>query len=148
MAEVKRLDLGGDILLSGETREDVDAVLQDFVRRRAKIVTPLTQVGKTWVAACTQPPTIHESDHTSTLNMREVQAAQRKRRPEAALCKIEQVGFKLIVAGPTHDAVHARLLELLGDGATLVSDAEESAGTWFAVCYTPARPPTRDESDD
>jgi hypothetical protein len=84
MAEVKRLDLGGDILLSGETREDVDAVLQDLLRRGAKIVTPLTQVGKTWVAACTQPPKIHESDRTSTLNMREAQAAQRKRRPEAA----------------------------------------------------------------
>jgi hypothetical protein len=140
MAEVKRLDLGGDILLSGETREDVDAVLQDLIRRRAKIVTPLTQVGKNWVAACTQPPAIQDSDRTSTLNMREVQAARRKRRPAAALCEIEQVGFKLIVTGPTHEAVYACLQELLEDGATLVSDAEESAGTWFAVCDTVARP--------
>ena len=141
MAEVKRLDAGGDILLSGETREDVDAVLEDLLARGANILTPLTRVGKTWVAACTQPPKTHEADRTSTLDLREIQAAQRERRPEASLCKVEQAGFKLMVTGPTHEAVYARVQELLEDGATLVSDAEEIAGPWVAVCDTagPAR---------
>jgi hypothetical protein len=143
MAEVKHLDAGGDILLSGETREDVEAVLQDLVGRGARVVTPLSRVGRSWVAACTQPPKAHDADRTSTLDLREIQAAQRKRRAEAALCSVEQAGFKLIVTGPTHDAVYARLQELLEDGATLVSDAEESAGTWIAVCDT-AGPPGKD----
>jgi hypothetical protein len=92
------------------------------------------------VAACTQPPKIHEADRTSTLDLRELQAAQRKRRPEAALCEIQHVGFKLIVTGPTHEAVYACVRNLLEDGATLFSAAEESDGIWLAVCDTAAAP--------
>jgi hypothetical protein len=133
---VKRLDAGADILLSGETREEVDAALKELVGRGADVITPLTQVGRTWVAACTQALKPQEVDRTSTLDLRELQAAQRTRRPLAALCDVEQVGFKLIVSGPTHDAVYARVQELLEEGATLVTDAEESGGTWIAVFDT------------
>jgi len=130
---VKRLDAGGDILLSGETREEVDAALKELIGRGADVISPLSQVGRSWVAACTQPLNPREVDRTSSLDLRELQAAQRERRPEAALCQVEQVGFKLIVTGPSHSAVYARVQELLHEGATLVSDAEESGGTWIAV---------------
>lgn len=140
MSEVKRLDLGGDILLSGETREDVDAVFQDLVRRGAAIISPVAQVGRNWVAVCTQPPTTHEADRTSTLDLRDVvEAAERRRRAEAALCKIEQVGFKHIVTGPTRDGVYFCVTELLEQGATLVTAAEETPGNWVAVCDTAAK---------
>ena len=134
MAEVKRLDAGDDILISGETPEEVDAVLRDLLARGAKIITPLTQVGRTWVAACSPPPKVHEADGTSTLDLREIQAALRKRRPEAALCRVEEAGLKRIITGPSFDAVHARLAELLEAGATLVSQPEENFGSWIAVC--------------
>jgi hypothetical protein len=130
MAEVKRLDLGRDILLSGENRDEVGAVLQDLRGRGARIVTPLVRVGKNWVAVCTQPSKLHEADRTSTLYLRELQAAQRMRSSKAALCEIQQVGFKFIVSGPTHEAVYACVLDLLEDGATLVSDAEQRDGIW------------------
>ena len=136
MAEVKRLDAGGDILISGETPEEVDTVLQDLVARGAKVVTPLSQVGRTWVAACTPPREVHEIDRTSTLDLRDIQAAMRKKRPEAALCQVEEAGLKRIITGPTFDAVHARLSELLEAGATLVAPPEESFGSWIAVCDT------------
>lgn len=136
MAEVKRLDAGGDILISGETAEEVVAVLNDLVARGAKVVTPLTQVGKTWVAACTPPEKVQEADRTSTLDLRDIQAAMRKRRPEAALCEVEEAGLKRIITGPSFDAVHARLAELLEGGATLVAPPEESFGSWIAVCDT------------
>jgi hypothetical protein len=32
--------------------------------------------------------------------------------------------------------VHARLAELIEDGATLVSDVQEDFGSWIAVCDT------------
>ena len=96
MAEVKRLDAGGDILISGETREEVDAALKDLVSRGADVVTPLSLVGRSWVAACTQPTNASELDRTSTLDLRDIQAAMRKRRPEAALCQVEEAGLKQI----------------------------------------------------
>ncbi|MGE5639091.1 MAG: hypothetical protein ACM30H_03280 [Clostridia bacterium] len=136
MAEVKRLDAGGDILISGETREEVDAALKDLVSRGADVVTPLSLVGRTWVAACSQPTNASELDRTSTLDLRDIQAAMRERRPEAALCQVEEAGLKRIVTGPTFDAVHARLSELIEQGATLVSEPEESFGSWIAVCDT------------
>jgi hypothetical protein len=136
MAEVKRLDAGGDILISGDSREDVEAALQDLLARGASVITPLTQVGRSWVAACSPPPQAEDIDRTSTLDLRDIQAAQRKRRPEAALCQVEEAGLKRIVTGPTHDAVHARLAELLEGGAKLVSAPEESFGSWIAVCDT------------
>jgi len=136
VAEVKRLDAGGDILISGETAEDVEAALQDLLARGASIVTPLSKVGRSWVAACSPPATVHEADRTSSLDLRDIQAAQRERRPEAALCSVEEAGLKRIVTGPTHEAVHARLQELLEGGATLVSAPEESFGSWIAVCDT------------
>lgn len=136
MAEVKKLDAGGDILISGDTSAEVDAVLQDLLARGARIITPLSQVGRSWVAACSPPPEVHAADRTSTLDLREVLKAQRQRRPEAALCQVEEAGLKRIVTGPSFDAVHARLAELLEEGATLVSDVEESFGSWIAVCDT------------
>lgn len=140
MAEVKRLDAGGDILISGEAREDVDAALQDLLGRGARVITPLSQVGRAWVAACSQPPKANAIDTTSTLDLAQILAAQKKRHPEAALCAVEEVGLKRIVTGPTRDAVEARLAELLADGAELVSGTEESFGSWIAVCDTGGRP--------
>jgi predicted enzyme related to lactoylglutathione lyase len=139
MAEVKRLDTGGDdIMISGQTREDVEAALQDLVDRGGKVITPLSQVGRTWVAACSAPPKVEDIDRTSTLDLRQIEAAQRKRRPEAALCQVEEAGLKRIITGPSYDAVHAKLAELLEAGASLVSHPEESFGSWIAVCDTGA----------
>jgi hypothetical protein len=46
MAEgVKILDAGAKVLLSGTNAAEVKAVLHDFVRRGAKVVSPLTQLG-------------------------------------------------------------------------------------------------------
>jgi hypothetical protein len=139
---VKRLDAGGNILLSGETLKEVDAALKDLVSRGADVITPLSQVGKTWVAACTQPPKPKELDRTSSLDLREIQAAQRKQRPLAKLCTVEQMGFKLVVTGPSHDAVYACVEDLIEQGATVLSDAEDDGGTWIAVLDTagPTKP--------
>ena len=145
MAEVKRLDAGGDILISGDCREDVQAALQDLLARGANIITPLTQVGRSWVAACSPPPKAEDVDRTSTLNLRDIQAAQRKRSPHAAQCHVEAAGLKRIVTGPTHEAVYARLMELLEDGATIVTNPEETFGGWIAVCDTGTETPERGE---
>jgi len=137
MAEVKRLDAGGTILISGESAEDVDATLQDLLARGATIITPLSKIGSRWVAACSQAPTVHDSDRTTTLNLRDV-VAKAKRLSDASLCRVEEAGLKRIITGPTAEAVRARLADFLEGGCTLVSDVEESFGSWMAVCDTGA----------
>lgn len=133
MAEVKRLDAGGDILISGGTREEVEAALQELLAGGARLITPASQVGRMWVAACA--PRSHIDD-TSTLYFSQIAAAQRQRRPEAALCGVEEVGLKRIVTGPSREAVDARTAELVAEGAEIVSGPEESYGSWIAVCDT------------
>ena len=145
MAEVKRLDAGGDILISGETAEDVQAALDDLLARGAKVVTPLGRVGKAWVAACTPAAQASAIDRTSTLDLRDIQAALRARRAGAELCQVEEAGLKRIITGPTHEAVYARLMELLEAGATVVTDPEEGFGGWIAVCDTGSPAPARGE---
>ena len=48
---LKKLDAGGDIMLRGESREEVDEALQDLLGRGARLITPVSQVGSAWVAA-------------------------------------------------------------------------------------------------
>ena len=136
MAEVKRHDAGGDILISGETHEDVEAALQDLVSRGARVITRPSLVGRAWVAACSPPPAPKDIDSTTTLDLAKIAAAQKKKRPEAALCRVEEMGLKRVVTGPTRDAVDARVAELVEEGAELVSPSEESYGSWIAVCDT------------
>ena len=133
MAEVKRLDAGGNILISGESAAEVDVVLQDMLARGAQVITPLTKVGNRWVAACSPAPEVHDADRTTTLNLRDI-LTKAKRRSDASLCKVEEAGLKRIITGPTAEAVQARLEEFLEGGCTLVSGVEESFGSWIAVC--------------
>ena len=137
MAEVKRLDAGGDIMISGPTSGDVQDALDELVARGARVITPLSRVGQAWVAACSAP-TREDIDRSTTLDLSRIQALQRarERHPEAALCKVEEFGLKRIVTGPSYDAVQARLDELVGEGAVLVTAPEEDYGAWIGVCDT------------
>ena len=130
MSEVKILDAGDKLLFSGAERDDVDAKLRYFVGRGAKIVSPLSQVGTTWVAACTPPTASEDADRTSTLLLSDIAAAGQDQGP----CRVESLGFKHIITGPTRADVDAKVAEMVQMGATLVTEAEESDGEWVAVC--------------
>ncbi|HEY6822118.1 MAG TPA: hypothetical protein VI321_08850 [Burkholderiales bacterium] len=141
MSEVKILDAGEKLLLSGADPEAVQAKLSYYVGRGSKIVSPLTQVGSSWVAACTPPMEAHAADRTSTLDLAEIlraQQAQAAPRPEEpqpdGLCTIEKVGFKRLITGPTQEAVQAMTRRFLEFGAGVVSGPEEIFGQWSAVC--------------
>jgi hypothetical protein len=140
MADVKRLDAGGDILISGETSGDVQDALDELVARGARVITPLSRVGASWVAACSAP-TKEDIDRSQTLDLSRMQALQklRLRHPQAALCTVDKLGLKRVVSQPTREAVQARLDELVAEGAELVSAPEESFGAWVGVCDTGGR---------
>jgi hypothetical protein len=141
MSDVKVLDAGDKLLFSGGDADAVQAELAYFVGRGSKIVSPLSQVGSTWVAACTPPTEAHSADRTSTLNLAEILKAQQNRAPvpmdepqSDGVCTIEKVGFKRLITGPTQEAVQAITERFLAIGAGIVSGPEEVFGQWSAVC--------------
>ncbi len=108
---VKILGAGEKVVLSGTDPEEVKSVLRAYVGRGAKVVAPPVLMGSEWVAACTFPFQSHSADKT----------------------KVEKLGFKRIVTGPTKASVQLRVADM---GATLIGDIEEVDGTWTAVCDT------------
>ena len=138
ISAVKVLDAGPKRLISGIEVAAVEAVLNDHLARGSKIVTPLTKVGSKWIAACTVPVKTHPADQTTTLNLAAFPAQVDPYADEAdGECRIEKLGFKWIVKGPTKVAVQAKVEELVDLGAKLLGDIEvEENGQWVAMCDT------------
>jgi hypothetical protein len=134
---VKILNAGAKLFLTGVDAEEVKSALHDFIRRGAKLVSPPTQLGGKWVTACTPPVQPHPADKSDTLHLADLG----KPRPEEASadgdpCKVEQLGFKRIVTGPSRSLVRLKAEELVQMGATLIGDVEDVDGTWTALCDT------------
>lgn len=131
---VKILDTGAKRLLSGSDAKEVESVLYDLLRRGAKVVSPLTQLGDKWIAACTPPIQPHPADSTDTLRFVEPAAAPPGEASDP--CRVESLGFKRIVTGPSRSLVRLKAEELVQMGATLIGDVEEVDGIWAVVCDT------------
>ena len=139
--DVKILDAGGELMLSGADAAAVEAKLQYYLGRGARIITPLSQVGSTWIAACTPPAQQHAADRTSTLDLAQILKAQQaaKAAPKTepvsdGVCTIEKIGLKRLITGPSLEAVQAVTRRFLEMGAGVVSGPEEVFGQWSAVC--------------
>jgi hypothetical protein len=134
---VKILDAGAKLLLSGADAEEIRAVLHDFVRRGAKVVSPPMQLGGKWVTACTLPVQSHPADKSDTLHLADLAKVRREEvSADRDPCKVEQLGYKRIVTGPSRSLVRLKAEELVQMGATLIGDVEDVDGTWMALCDT------------
>jgi hypothetical protein len=134
---VKILDAGTKLLLSGTDAEELRSVLHDFIRRGAKVVTPPTQLGGKWIAAGTVPLQSHPADKTDTLQLADLASPQPAEAAEGGdPCKVEKLGFKRIVTGPSRSLVRLKAEELVQMGATMIGDVEDVDGTWTALCDT------------
>lgn len=133
---VKILDAGSKRLISGMEAAPVQAALNDHLARGSRIVTPLSKIGSTWIGACTVPAEELPDDQTATLNLTDSPAESDPYAEEVdGECRIEKVGFKRIVRGPTKVAVKAKVEELVQFGAKLLGEIEvEEDGRWAATC--------------
>jgi hypothetical protein len=134
---VKILDAGAKLFLSGADAGELRSVLHDFIRRGAKLVSQPMLLGGKWVAACTVPIQSRPVDKPDTPHP----ADRASPRPEEAaedddLCKVEELGFKRIVTGPSRSLVRLKAEELVQMGATMIGDVEDVDGTWTALCDT------------
>lgn len=124
-SEVKVLDAGGDLVLSGATREAVQCALEGFAARGAKIITPVSQVGRRWVAACSAPPEASDLDSTQTLNL--VDAV-----------RTSDGGGRRMLSGPTESMVELALQRCVDMGCEVLSPVTRSGAIWLATCTIPA----------
>ena len=101
-------DAGSHFIVSGPTRESVEAELARHGAEGAELITPPAQVGATWMATF----------------------ANRRR---AVRVSVEKLGMKTVVTAATREAVEAKVAELVEYGARLDQEIEEIDGAWTAV---------------
>jgi hypothetical protein len=107
----KVVDTGTALMISG-SRPAVEAALRDLVAKGAAALSVPSQVGAKWYASCSHP-------------------GQQQRE-----CKVENVGLKRVITGPSRAAVADKVADLVSYGAKLVGEIEEIDGRWTAVCDT------------
>ena len=102
-------DAGSHFIVSGSTRQSVDAVLERLAKEGARLLSAPALVGAKWMA------TYENRRHSVRVN-------------------VEQFGLKSVISGPTREVVEAKVGELLQFGASMVQDIECVDGVWTAVC--------------
>jgi len=108
----KVVDTGTALMISG-SRAAVEAALRDLVAKGATALSVASQVGAKWYASCSHP------------GQQQIE------------CKVENVGLKRVITGPSRAAVADKVADLVSYGAKLVGEIEEIDGRWTAVCDTP-----------
>ena len=105
-------DAGTRLIISGATRESVEAELARFAAAGVKVLAAPALVGAKWMATC-------------------------ENRRAAVRVNVEQLGMKSIITASTREAVELKLKELLGFGARVDREIEQIDGVWTAVCDNP-----------
>src|SRR4051812_10213034 len=93
-------DAGSHFIVSGPTRESVEAELARHATEGAELIAPPAQIGATWMATF----------------------ANRRR---AVQVNVEKLGMKTVVSAETREAVEAKVAELVEYGARLDHEIEE-----------------------
>jgi hypothetical protein len=102
-------DVGTHYMVSGYSRDGVNEAVEKLAAKGGKLISPLSQVGRKWLASVTNPRLDVEA-------------------------KVEEMGFKRVITGPTREAVQLKLEDLMERGSTLVQEPELADGVWTAVC--------------
>ena len=101
-------DAGSHFIVSGPTRESVEAELARFAVDGVKVMAAPAQVGATWMATF-------------------------ENRRRAVRVSVEKLGMKTVITAPTREAVDAKVAELQEFGARLAEEVEQIDGVWTAV---------------
>jgi class 3 adenylate cyclase len=101
-------DAGSHFIVSGATRETVEAELARFAAEGANVISAPSQVGAKWMATF-------------------------ENRRASARVNVEKLGMKTVVTAATREAVEGKVAELVGFGARVDQPIEENDGVWTAV---------------
>jgi len=106
-------DAGTQFIVSGPTRESVEAELARLAAEGGKVLSAPALVGAKWMATC-------------------------ENRRAAVRVKVEKLGMKTILTASTREALEAKLKELVAFGARVDQNIELVDGLWTAVCDEPS----------
>jgi len=101
-------DAGTHYLVSGYNRA-VNEAVEKLAAQGGKLISPLSQVGRKWLASVTNPKLAVEA-------------------------KVEELGFKRVITGPTKESVELKVDDLVERGSKVVQPPELADGVWTAVC--------------
>jgi len=103
-------DTGGQLMISGPDENDVREALDMLVHEDgARVVSAPAQVGSKWVAACTHP--VHSRE----------------------ICEVHREGWKIVVSGPSEQAVTFKVQQLRERGAKVVETPYLQDDRWVAL---------------
>lgn len=103
-------DTGVQLMITGPKEYDVREALEMLVGEDgAQIVSAPTRVGGQWVAECTRP-----SDDG---------------------CEVRQDKWKLLVTGPSEDAVRLKVQQLTSRGALVIEPPHQAGHRWAALLH-------------
>ena len=102
-------DAGSHYMVSGYSEESVRDAAQKLIAGGGKLIAPLSQMGRKWLASVSNPKLDVEA-------------------------RVEEMGFKRVITGPTREAVQLKVQDLVERGSTLVQEPELADGVWTAVC--------------
>lgn len=108
-APARVFDAGTHLIVSAHSQARAQEAVKKLAGQGCRLISPVAQVGSKWLASVANPRLT-------------VQA------------RVEALGFKRVITGPTLEAVQLKVQDLVGLGATLVQDAELADGVWTAVC--------------
>jgi class 3 adenylate cyclase len=102
-------DAGTHYMVSGYSEESVRDAVQKLSAAGGKLIAPLSQMGRRWLASVSNPRL-------------EIEA------------RVEELGFTRVITGPTKEVVQLKVQDLVERGSTLVQPPELDGGVWTAVC--------------
>ena len=102
-------DAGSHYMVSGYSEEGVREAVQKLIAGGGRLIAPLSQMGRKWLASVSNPKLDVEA-------------------------KVEEMGFTRVITGPTREAVELKVQDLVERGSTIVRAPELADGVWTAVC--------------
>jgi class 3 adenylate cyclase len=105
----KVFDAGTHLVVSGYSESAVRETIGRLEREGHRLLSAVVQIGSKWLASVSNPQLAVEA-------------------------KVEELGFKSIITGPTRESVQVKLDDLIERGRTLVQAPELTDGIWTAVC--------------
>jgi len=133
MDQVKIVDAGERIMISGPSRDVVEAAVESLVAKGAPVLAPAAQLGSRWVATCAKPPggTVPETPTVADVQSGADDAVLRR-------VKVSDTGDHLMITGAEKSAVEAALAALARNGARVLAPPAPLGNGWIATLEKPA----------
>lgn len=129
MDQVKVVDAGAQLIVSGPSRAVVDAAVEALVAQGARVVSGAAQLGSRWVATC-EKPAAAGSDGAATGPDFQANADDALLRR----VRISDAGEHLMITGAEKNAVEAALEALARRGQRVLAPPAPMGNSWVAAC--------------